>query len=43
MATARQSIPFVVGPQVVHAPEVVSQSEISLEINSLPAQAEGKE
>jgi hypothetical protein len=30
MATARQSIPFVVPPQVVPAPEVISQTELNL-------------
>jgi hypothetical protein len=30
MASARQSIPFVVPPQVVPAPEVISQTELTL-------------
>ncbi len=30
MATATQSIPFVVPPQVVAAPEVISQTELTL-------------
>ena len=33
MATARQSIPFVVGPQVIPAPEVISQTELAMFIS----------
>ena len=33
MATARQSIPFVVGPQAVPAPEVISQTELAMFIS----------
>jgi hypothetical protein len=33
MATARQSIPFVVPPQVVPAPEVISQTELAMFIS----------